>query len=109
MSHMPVLHALQDGGSLSQKDLARFARVEQPTMAELLGRMERDGVVQREPNPEDGRGSLTSLTRKARARWPKAKGALMQGEHDATAGFSAEEKAQLISLLQRVLDNLEKT
>ncbi len=108
MSHMPVLHALQDGESLSQKELAQRARVEQPTMAEMLARMERDGVVQREPNPNDGRGSLTSLTRRSRLRLPKAKAELMQVEQEAMAGFSATEKEMLLTLLQRVVSNLEK-
>src|SRR5262252_2229808 len=38
MSHLPVLRALAQGGALSQKELARMARVEQQTMAELLAR-----------------------------------------------------------------------
>lgn len=108
MGHMPVLHALQDGGALSQKELAQRARVEQPTMAEMLGRMERDGVVEREPNPADKRGTLISLSRRARARWPKGKEALMQVEAEAMAGFSAKEKATLRALLQRVVENLER-
>src|SRR6185312_17549941 len=70
MGQLPVLIALEDGGALPQKELAQIARVEQPTMAEMLARMERDGVIEREPNPEDKRGSLTSLTRSARARLP---------------------------------------
>ena len=47
MSHLPVLGVLAGGRSLSQTDLARAARVEQPSMAETLARMVRDGVVQR--------------------------------------------------------------
>ena len=108
MSQMPVLHALQDGAALSQKELAQFARVEQPTMAEMLARMERDGVVQREPNPKDGRGSLTSLTRRSLLRLPEAKAALIEGEQEAMAGFTPEEKTLLLSLLRRVVDNIEK-
>jgi len=106
MSQLPVLIALEEGGTLTQKELAQVARVEQPTMAEMLARMERDGVVEREPNPDDKRGSLTSLTRKARARLPKARAALMQGERDAMAGLSDEEKTLLLSLLKRVVQNL---
>jgi len=106
MSQLPVLIALEEGGTLTQKELAQVARVEQPTMAEMLARLERDGVVEREPNHDDKRGSLTSLTRKARARLPKARAALMQGERDATAGLSDEEKTLLLSLLERVVQNL---
>ena len=107
MNQMPILHALKDGASRSQKDLAHFARVEQPTMAEMLARMERDGVVQREPNPKDRRGSLTSLTRRSRLRWPNAKMELIQAENEVMAGFSAAEKETLRSLLQRVVSNIE--
>ena len=42
---VPVLYALKDGASLTQKELARLVRIEQPTMAQLLSRMERDGLV----------------------------------------------------------------
>lgn len=107
MSHLPVLGALADGRSLSQTALAEAARVEQPTMAETLTRMTRDGVVQREPNPEDRRASLISITPRARARFGKAIAALVEGEREAMAGFSAREKAVLRTLLRRVVSNLE--
>lgn len=107
MGQMPVLIASEGQGALSQKALATLARVEQPTMAEMLARMERDGLVQREPNPEDKRGSLTSLTRTGRARLAEAKEALLENELRATAGFSKKEKSTLRELLQRVVKNLE--
>lgn len=107
VSQMPVLQALQDGVAKSQKELARAARIEQPTMAEMLARMERDGVVERAPNPNDGRGSLISLTRRSKARWSKAKAALLEGEAVSLAGFSDDEKRLLISMLQRIVNNLE--
>jgi MarR family transcriptional regulator for hemolysin len=107
MSQMSIVHALANGGPASQKDLTARAQVEQPTMAEMLARMERGGIVQRKPNPKDGRGSLVSLTRKARLRLPKGKAALIAGEHEAMAGFSAEDKGLFLALLRRVVGNLE--
>jgi MarR family transcriptional regulator, transcriptional regulator for hemolysin len=109
MSYLPVLRALARNQSLSQKELAQLARVEQPTMAEMLARMERDGVVQREPNPDDKRGNLISLTRSTRARFPKAKAALVEGEREAMAGLSDAEKVLLRKLLQRVVRNVESS
>lgn len=106
MGQMPVLVALEERGPLPQKELATLARVEQPTMAELLGRMERDGLVRREPNPEDKRGSLTSLTRAGRARLTEAKAALIENERRATVGLAKKEMAALRELLQRVHGNL---
>lgn len=106
-AQLPVLAALKDGARLSQTELARWAKVEQPTMAQLLARMERDGLIQREPDPADRRSSLVSLTGTALARLPAGRAILDQGNREATRGLSAEEVATLIDLLRRVLANVE--
>jgi len=108
MSQLPVLRALSQAPSLSQRELAEAAHVEQPTMTEMVARMERDGVVERTPNPRDKRGNLISLTRQARARFPKARAALVAAEREAMAGFSESEQATLRALLQRMAANLER-
>jgi len=107
-AQLPVLSALRDGGALSQTELARLAKVEQPTMAQMLTRMERDGVIRRRPDPRDRRSSLVSLTDEARARLPAGRAILEQGNREATAGLSAGEHDILIDLLQRVLANIER-
>lgn len=107
-AQLPVLSALRDGEALSQTELARLAKVEQPTMAQLLTRMERDGVIRRRPDPRDRRSSLVSLTDEARARLPAGRAILEQGNREATAGLSTGEHDILIDLLQRVLANIER-
>src|SRR5208337_3872156 len=57
VGHLPVLIALHDGRADTQRDLARFAKIEQPSMAQMLARMERDGLIQRTPDAIDGRSS----------------------------------------------------
>ena len=86
MSHLPVLRALADGGSLSQTELAQAARVEQPTMAETLVRMVRDGVAQREPNPNDKRGTLISLTQAVARTLVESKGGPRTGRPRGDGG-----------------------
>ncbi len=107
MQQLPALFALEARGPLTQRALTQEARVEQPSMAEMLGRLERAGMIARSPHPEDRRSSSIALTRTARTRLPKAKAELVRGEADAMAGFSAEEKKLLRALLQRVVENLE--
>lgn len=107
MGQMPVGAALMDGSARSQKELAQLAGVTQPTMAEMLARMERDGAVRRMADPDDGRGSLISLTESAVERLPAMREALMRGESDAVAGLTEREVATLRALLQRVVSNLE--
>ena len=44
VGHLPVLVALQDGQVGSQRDLARFARIEQPSMAQMLARIKEENL-----------------------------------------------------------------
>jgi MarR family transcriptional regulator for hemolysin len=108
VGHLPVLVALQDGRAGTQRDLARFARIEQPPMAQMLARMERDGLIQRAPDPADGRVSRIRLTEAARARLPDAIAVLLRGNRDALSGFADEEAGLLVVLLTRLIANLDR-
>jgi DNA-binding MarR family transcriptional regulator len=104
---VPVLYALKDGASLTQKELARLVRIEQPTMAQLLSRMERDGLVRRTDNPDDKRSSLISLTPLALRKLPLARAILSEGNKEALKGFTDREIATLSRLLLRVVRNFD--
>lgn len=106
MAYLPVVLALEEKGALLQKQLAEHAHVEQPTMAALLARMDRDGLIVREPHPSDKRASQISLSTKAKARLPSAKERLVEVATLATSGFTDQERATLIALLRRVVNNL---
>jgi DNA-binding MarR family transcriptional regulator len=108
MAYLPVVIALEENGALLQKHLAEHTHVEQPTMAALLARMERDGLLSREPHPSDRRASRISLSAKAKARLPAAKERLGEVAGQATSGFSERERATLVALLRRVVDNLDR-
>lgn len=108
VGHLPVLVALRNGQASTQRDLARFARIEQPPMAQMLARMERDGLIRRTPDPADGRSSRITLTEAAQGRLPDAITVLLQGNAEVLAGFSEEETATLVQLLTRLIDNLER-
>ena len=108
VGHLPVLVALRDGRANTQRDLARFAKIEQPSMAQMLVRMERDGLIQRTPDATDGRSSRVALTGAARARLPDACATLLEGNREALSGFTNEEAAQLVALLTRVIANLDR-
>jgi DNA-binding MarR family transcriptional regulator len=108
VGHLPVLVALQDGRASTQRDLARFAKVEQPPMAQMLARMERDGLIRRTPDPTDGRSSRIMLTEAAEARLPDAVAVLLQGNREVLSGFTDEETGLLVALLTRLIANLDQ-
>ena len=108
VGHLPVLVALQDGEASTQRDLAHFAKIEQPPMAQMLARMERDGLIRRTPDPADRRSSRIVLTELAQARLPDAIAVLLRGNQDALSGLTDEEALQLVALLTRLIANLDR-
>lgn len=108
IGQMPVIYLLRDGAAMSQKELARFAKIEQPSMAQMLARMERDGLIRRTPDPNDGRSQLISLTEATLKKLPAAREALDEGRDEALAGFSEDEVATLLGMLRRLNENLDR-
>ncbi len=107
--HLPVLTALLARGPLSQKALAEAAEIEQPTMAATLARMERDGILRREADPNDKRSSLFSLT-PAMQKKVGALRAVIEGINaDALESLPAADRARFRPLLQAMIAGLERT
>jgi MarR family transcriptional regulator, transcriptional regulator for hemolysin len=107
LAYVGVASELEKSGPLLQRDLAVQYGIEQPTMAALLARMERDGLVSRKPHPRDKRASLVSLTAKGKSKLPKVKQKLVEEAQAASVGLSHAEEEMLISLLKRVAKNLD--
>lgn len=108
VGHLPVLVALRDGAASTQRDLARFAKIEQPPMAQMLARMERDGLIRRTPDPDDGRSQRITLTKLAERRLPDAVAVLLKGNRDVLRGFTDDEAGILVDLLTRLIANLDR-
>jgi DNA-binding MarR family transcriptional regulator len=106
-SQLPVLVALKNGERRTQKELAQLAGVEQPSMAQLLARMERDNLVRREPSPDDGRSSLVLLTDHALSQLEPGRDVLRRIDAEACAGFSEDERTMLLTLLKRMAANVK--
>lgn len=96
------VRALRDGLAGTLRDLTRLARVEQPPMARMLARMERDGLIRRVPDPEDGRSSRITLTEAAQARLPDAIATLLRGNRGLLQGFTEEEAGLLTRLIAKL-------
>lgn len=105
-AQLPVIAVLREG-STTQKELALQLQVEQPTMAQLLQRMERDGLIKRKPDARDGRSSLVELTSLALRRAEPALKLLEQGRQELLKGFDEGELTALNTLLSKIVDNLE--
>ena len=104
---LPVLNALMKVDAMSQKALIEVSAIEQPTMAATLGRMERDGIVERHPDPDDGRAALYSLTATTIAKVPAIKAAIEQMNADALRALPADQRGQFRAQLLAMITALE--
>jgi DNA-binding MarR family transcriptional regulator len=66
LSHGTVLGRLDREGPQSVSDLAHAERVRPQSMAQTVGDLETDGLVERHPDPDDGRRALVELTEEGR-------------------------------------------
>jgi DNA-binding MarR family transcriptional regulator len=67
LMHGAVLGRLDRCGSSSVSELAVAERVRPQSMAQTVGELDADGLLERRPDPEDGRRALVELTGKGRA------------------------------------------
>jgi DNA-binding MarR family transcriptional regulator len=103
-----VLVDLAGGQARTQKELADRLAVEQPTMANTLARMERDGLIVRAPKPGDRRTVLIRATVAAEETLAQATRAAQTVSEAATRGLTNEERMRLVGTLAQVIGNLEE-
>lgn len=107
-AYMPVFFALVRGEELSQRALVAAAAVEQPTMAATLKRMERDGLLEKRPDPADGRGMLYRLSERGAdvAAGVRNHGRAINAA--ALEGLSEAERTAMLAALGKIVGNLER-
>lgn len=103
------LLTLYESDGLTQAELCARVQIEQPTMANTLARMERDGLITRTPDPHDRRRSLVMMTPRARDLENELMTAARTVNAAATHGLGPDEVAALMAGLATAIGNLENT
>jgi DNA-binding MarR family transcriptional regulator len=96
-----VLAALAAEGPSRLTALATATGIAQPAMTQLVGRMEREGLVVRLIDPEDGRATLVAITDAGRARRAELRQSVHERMAELLDRLSAEDQATL-ALAMRV-------
>jgi len=104
----PVLLELWNGDDLTQKQLLDRLEVEQATLANTLARMERDGLIRREPHPKDRRAQIILLTELGRDLERRAIDAAADADADLFEGFRLFERELMMEYMRMALENARK-
>ncbi len=107
-SQAAALATLERSGPLAPSELAKLERIKRPTATRIIAKLTDAGLVERTPDPEDGRCALVSVTAAGRALLRKLRGrktaylAQRLGDLDAGDAAAIERAAEV---LERMLED----
>jgi DNA-binding MarR family transcriptional regulator len=99
-----VLVPLFEEDGLRMGELARRARLSKQTMTQLVRRLERDGLVERRPDPDDARASRIYLSTRSRRFEPVAAQTLHELDKAVRSRLGAGRAKELKEALRELME-----
>jgi len=103
-----ALATIERHGPMTPSEIAEIERVKRPTITRTLRCLEREGLVDRTPDPADGRSSLVSVNRSGRERLRRLRGRknayLARRMRDLT-----EEEVETLERAAEILDRMRES
>jgi DNA-binding MarR family transcriptional regulator len=103
-SYGSVLIPLFEEDDLRMGELARRSRLTKQTITTLVRLCERDGLVERRPDPDDGRATIVGLTAHARRFEPAAERVLAKLERRVGARLGPRRQATVRAALSALAE-----
>ncbi len=105
--HFGLLRLLHAVEGLPQNVVADRLQIPQSTLVSLIDHLEERGLAERRPDPHDRRARTLHLTSSGAALMADSTRVATEFEFDVIcAGFTPEERSDLLNCLQRVAANL---
>jgi DNA-binding MarR family transcriptional regulator len=106
LSQAKVLVYLSRNEGTTQARLAELTDTDPMTLVRVIDRMEKDGWLERRPDPSDRRAYRLYLKRAADPVLAEIHRIGDKARGEALAGLSQDDRARLLSLLERIHTNL---
>lgn len=103
-----ILYVLWQNDHISISTLSSKTSLANTTLTAMLDRMEKNGMIERKPDPKDRRNRLIALTDRAKTLQEDYEAISQEMNEIYYAGFLEDEMIQFETYLKRVLDNLER-
>ena len=94
------------GAPLSSSQLARRSFMTAQSMHEVIHRLEKDGLIERNPHPDHGRKLPASLTVRGRRVLAACEAAVADFETKMLKGFSKSDRAGFLDVVKSAVYNL---
>ncbi len=103
-----LFHLAKEEKGVTQLTLVNKTRLKAPTISITLQNMEREGLVERKPNPEDMRETLVALTPAGRSLDEVLYSSIKSVEAQVAGGLTKEEQETFIDLILKMRDGICK-
>lgn len=103
-----ILRHLADAGPQNVSALAARLNLDGSTITRQVAAMQRAGLVERQADPHDGRGTVVSATRAGLRRMAAVSGARRELYGRILADWSERDRRTLATLMQRLNDALDR-
>jgi DNA-binding MarR family transcriptional regulator len=97
-----ILRHLADGGPQNVSALATRLNLDGSTVTRQVSAMQRDGLISREPDPDDGRGAVVVATPAGLHRMAAVQAARTRLYGDVLADWSDGDRGELARLLHKL-------
>ncbi|PZE86429.1 MarR family winged helix-turn-helix transcriptional regulator [Curtobacterium sp. MCBD17_032] len=102
-----VWRAKTAGRSVRVKDLRSHLGLTGPAVTGIVDRLGRQGVLQRVPNPQDGRSRYIELTPGHEEVFAAALASTNEQLHELLSSFSERERRRLVHIVDRIAGALD--
>ncbi len=106
-AYLGVLMILWDQDGLQASKLGKKAGLEPSSMTGMIDRMERDGLIERQSDPNDRRALKIFLTEKGRAAQTPVTKVVDEALASMFEGISDQEMETTVKVLKKFIENMQ--
>lgn len=100
--HFSVLSIACDTEGVSQRDLSDMLGLDPSQIVALVDELQKQGLVERQPDPRDRRTRIVSPTRRGRSVNKRARGRVASAREEFLSPLDPGEREALLTMLRKV-------
>jgi DNA-binding MarR family transcriptional regulator len=104
---LATLSYIAERSGCSMSEIADLLDLNKSAVSSMCVRLERGGLLRREPNPHDGRGALLFPTQKSARVRERSKSVFRALTHELTDGFSENEIEIVLRFLNAIVERFQ--
>lgn len=109
MAQMHLIRFVGENPGCHIQDVADGLGLSPPTVSVSIKRLEELGLMERNPDPEDGRAACLTLTRKSKNAFQQVKVQMFEHVQEFLSYLTDEEQNNLIDYMDKAVNGLEIT